>query len=272
MDMSSSIDQVSLFQSPSIPSGADRIGTSGDLPPLIERSEEWVELELMLHHMSFPRSEYARVLRITREFIEGFGGLAGVPPSVVVWGSARTMPGEPAYLAAVETARLLALAGFGIITGGGPGIMEAGNRGAQEGGNVSVGLPMESLKGEPPNEFLDRMLVFRYFVARKTMFVRYAEAMVIFPGGFGTMDELFEALLLVQTGKVHPFPIILFGSRFWAGLIEWIQDMLADTAKTIDPDHPKLLTLSDDPREVVQMVKDAYQTAVQVQRAPSLYR
>jgi uncharacterized protein (TIGR00730 family) len=244
--------------------------TSGSLPPLLEqRSQAWVELELMLHHTSFPRAEYERVVRIMRDFAAGYGTLVSLPPSVVIWGSSRTRPGEPAYLAAVETSRLLARSGFGIITGGGPGIMEAGNKGAREAGAVSVGLPMEALDGEPPNQFLDLAVEFKYFVGRKAMFVRFAEALVIFPGGYGTMDELFEALLLIQLKKVRPVPIILYGSRFWRGLIDWIRLTLAEEAKTIDPHHPDLLTVSDDPQEIVSLAVDAYRAAARAQGEPS---
>jgi uncharacterized protein (TIGR00730 family) len=246
----------------------------GDLSSLCEhaKGEEWGELEVLLHHARFPPGEYARVVRIMREFVEGHHLLGSLPPSVVIWGSARAEPGEPAYRAATETARLLATTGFGIITGGGPGIMEAGNKGAREAGAVSVGLPMESLVGEPPNAFLDFQHVFRFFYARKAMFVRYAEALVVFPGGYGTLDELFEALLLVQTGKVPRFPIILYGSTFWAGLVGWIRDTLAGEAKTIGPGDPDLLTISDDPAEICEKVCRAYQAVTPGQRAPSLYR
>jgi len=255
------------------PPGLNAQRTSGVLAPLLEeRSEAWVELELMLHHTSFPRAEYERVVHIMRDFAAGYGTLASLPPSAVIWGSSRTKPDEPTYLAAVETSRLLAMSGFGIITGGGPGIMEAGNKGAREAGAVSVGLPMEALDGEPPNQFLDLAVEFKYFVGRKAMFVRFAEALVIFPGGYGTMDELFEALVLIQLKKVRPVPIILYGSRFWGGLLNWIRVTLAQETKTIDPHHPDLLTVSDDPQEIVDMAVAAYQAEARAQREPSLHR
>ena len=246
----------------------------GDLSPLSERArgEEWGELEFLLHHARFPLGEYERVVRIMREFVEGHHLLGSLPPSVVIWGSARFKPEDPFYRSAVETSRLLAQAGFAIITGGGPGIMEAGNRGAREAGAVSVGLPMERLEGEPPNAFLDFQHVFRYFYARKAMFVRYAEALVIFPGGFGTLDELFEALLLVQTRKVQAFPIILYGQAFWSGLLTWMRETLAREAKTIGEGDPELLTISDDPQEICEIVRSAYQALSLEQRVPSLYR
>src|SRR5437588_4051499 len=161
-----------------------------DMSALVAKSEEWFALEVTMHRPDFPRTDYQLALHMFREFATGFAALAAIPASVVLWGSARCKPEDPLYHSAVETSRQLARAGFGIITGGGPGIMEAANKGAQEAGGISIGLPMESLAGEKPNQFQDLSLVFRYFVARKTMFIKYAEAMVIFPGGFGTLDEL----------------------------------------------------------------------------------
>jgi uncharacterized protein (TIGR00730 family) len=239
---------------------------------LVPKSEEWFDLELTMHNPDFPRTQYQRALRIFREFATGFAALAAIPSSVVLWGSARCKPEDPFYLSAVETARLLAQAGFGIITGGGPGIMEAANKGAQEAGGISIGLPMESLTGEKPNQFQDLSLVFRYFVTRKTMFVTHAEAMVIFPGGFGTLDELFEVLVLVQTRKVQPFPIILFGKAFWSGLLTWMRYSLATAAKTIDPGDLELVCVSDHPQEVVRIVDEAYRANANVRRdsLPSL--
>jgi uncharacterized protein (TIGR00730 family) len=225
---------------------------------LVPKSQEWFDLELTMHRPDFPRTDYQRALRIFREFATGFAALAAIPASVVLWGSARFEPENPFYRSAVETSRLLARAGFGIITGGGPGIMEAANKGAQEAGGISIGLPMESLAGEPPNQFQDLSLVFRYFVARKTMFITHAEALVIFPGGFGTLDELFEALVLIQTRKVQAFPIILYGQAFWSGLLAWMRDTLATSAKTIDPGDPDLLCVSDHPQEVVGIVEESY--------------
>jgi uncharacterized protein (TIGR00730 family) len=242
------------------------------LSALAPKSEEWFDLELTMHHPDFPRTEYQGALHMFREFATGFAALAAIPASVVLWGSARFKPEDPFYLSAVETSRLLARAGFGIITGGGPGIMEAANKGAQEAGGISIGLPMESLIGEPPNQFQDLSLVFRYFVARKTMFVKHAEAMVIFPGGFGTLDEFFEVLVLVQTRKVHPFPIILYGKAFWSGLLTWMRDTLATAAKTIDPGDPDLFCVSDHPQEVVRIVEEAYRENTHRDRPPSLYR
>ncbi len=239
---------------------------------LVPKSEEWFDLEVTMHHPDFPRTDYQLALRMFREFATGFAALATLPASVVLWGSARCKPEDPLYRSAVETSRLLARAGFGIITGGGPGIMEAANKGAQEAGGLSIGLPVESLAGESSNRFQDLSLVFRSFVARKTMFITHAEALVIFPGGFGTLDELFEVLVLVQTRKVHPFPIILYGKAFWSGLLTWMRDTLAEAAKTIDPGDLDLLCVSEHPQEVVGIVEEAYRANAGRNRPSSLYR
>ncbi|HEX6481596.1 MAG TPA: TIGR00730 family Rossman fold protein [Ktedonobacteraceae bacterium] len=226
--------------------------------------EEEHALDRALHY-DFTLTDPWRVFRIMSEFVEGFDALSHIPPSVAIFGSARTKPEEPAYIAAVETARLLAKSGFGIITGGGPGIMEAGNKGAQEGGNVSTGCNIELPFEQGPNPYLDISLDFRYFFVRKTMFVKYAEAFVIFPGGFGTMDELFEALLLIQTKKVSHFPVILYDSNYWAGLINWIRDTMLATEKVL-PEDAGLLLLSDDPEEICKIVIDAYQESYSQER------
>src|SRR5215470_13009858 len=219
-------------------------------------------------HFDFTLTDPWRVFRIMSEFVEGFDALSHIPPSVAMFGSARTKPDDPIYIAAVETARLLARAGFAIITGGGPGIMEAGNKGAQEGGNVSVGCNIELPFEQGPNPYLDISLDFRYFFVRKTMFVKYSNAFVIYPGGFGTMDELFEALLLIQTKKVSHFPVILSGSKYWEGLINWIRDTMLATEK-ISPVDAGLLQLSDDPEEICRLVLDAYQANSQLEKADS---
>ena len=198
------------------------------------------------------------VPHIINELVEGFDKLAHLPPSVAILGSSRAKPEDSVYLAAVETARLLAQAGFGIITGGGPGIMEAANKGAQEGGNTSIGCNIELPMEERPNPYLDISLGFRYFFVRKTMFIRYARAYVIFPGGFGTMDELFEILVLIQTGKVLHCPVILYDSQYWQGLITWIRETMLASNK-IQPGDAELLLLSDDPQEICSIVVAAFQ-------------
>jgi uncharacterized protein (TIGR00730 family) len=197
-----------------------------------------------------------RVLRIQSEFVEGFGLLAELPKAVSVFGSARTAPDHPEYAAGRALGTALAKAGFAVITGGGPGVMEAVNRGASEGGGVSVGLGIELPFEQRLNDWVDIGLNFRYFFARKTMFVKYAQAFVILPGGFGTLDELFEAVTLVQTRKVTRFPVILFGTDYWAGLIGWIRDTLVPSGKVSAADI-ELLTLTDDVDEAVKLIVDA---------------
>ena len=209
-------------------------------------------------HFDFTITDPWRVMRIMSEFVNGFDALASIPPCVTIFGSARTLPDDSVYIAAVETARLLAKAGFGIITGGGPGIMEAANKGAQDGGNLSIGCNIELAFEQVPNQYLDISLDFRYFFVRKTMFVKYSSAFIIFPGGFGTMDELFEALTLIQTKKVSNFPVILYGSKYWEGLLNWIREtMLAEEKVSVD--DVALLRISDDPEEICRMVCEAYQ-------------
>jgi uncharacterized protein (TIGR00730 family) len=198
-----------------------------------------------------------RVFRIMSEFVNGFDALAQIPPSIAFFGSARTKNDDPNYLAANETARLLAQSGFGIITGGGPGIMEAANKGAQDGGNLSIGCNIELPFEQSSNDYLDISLDFRYFFVRKTLFVKYSCGFVIFPGGFGTMDELFEALTLIQTKKVSNFPVVLYGSQYWSGLMNWLRDTMLEV-ENISPGDLDLLRMSDDPQEICELVCDAY--------------
>src|SRR5438034_10853528 len=185
---------------------------------------------------SFTSTDPWRGLRIMGEFVEGFDTLSDVRNAVTVFGSARTKPGDPYYEKAVETGRLLAQEGFAIITGGGPGIMEAANRGAQEGNGLSIGCNIELPFDQGLNPYVERSINFRYFFVRKTMFVKYSTAFIVFPGGYGTMDELFEALTLIQTGKVSNFPVILFGAQYWAGLVEWLKDRVAGEGKIATTD------------------------------------
>src|SRR5215213_10667167 len=197
-----------------------------------------------------------RVLRIQSEFVEGFGALAELGPAVSVFGSARIAREDPAYALAQEIGRRLAEAGYAVITGGGPGAMEAANRGALEGGGISVGLGIELPFEQGMNQYVDLGVNFRYFFARKTMFVKYAEGFVVLPGGFGTLDELFEALTLVQTQKVTSFPIVLLGTRYWGGLLDWLSETAQGTG-TIGPKDLDLLTLTDDVDEALRTILDA---------------
>jgi uncharacterized protein (TIGR00730 family) len=201
----------------------------------------------------FTSSDPWRVFRIMGEFVEGFDALARVGRAVTVFGSARVPPDHPEYLAARETARLLADAGYSIITGGGPGIMEAANRGAREAGGLSIGCNIELPFEQGINPYVDIAINFRYFFVRKTMFVKYAEAFVIFPGGFGTLDELTEALTLIQTGKIRHFPVVLFGSAYWQGLLDWIRATVQQEGK-VSADDLNLLAVTDSPEEAVDIV------------------
>jgi uncharacterized protein (TIGR00730 family) len=194
-----------------------------------------------------------RVLRIQSEFVEGFGALAELGPAVSVFGSARTHPGSPTYELGVQVGAALARAGYAVITGGGPGAMESANRGCTEAGGVSVGLGIELPFEQGLNPYVDLGVNFRYFFARKTMFVKYAEGFVVLPGGFGTFDELFEALTLVQTQKVTMFPIVLMGTAYWQGLIEWLRSVALPQG-TINERDLGLIHLTDSVDEAVQRI------------------
>jgi uncharacterized protein (TIGR00730 family) len=201
-----------------------------------------------------------RVLRIQSEFVEGFGLLAELPQAVSVFGSARTPADHPEYAAGRALGSALARAGYAVITGGGPGSMEAVNRGASEAGGISVGLGIELPFEQRLNDWVDIGINFRYFFARKTMFVKYAQAFVIMPGGFGTLDELFESLTLVQTRKVTRFPVILYGTAYWAGLLDWIRTSVVSAGK-IGAADLDLLSVTDDVDEIVARIADSAQSA-----------
>src|ERR671920_445687 len=219
-----------------------------------------------------------RVLGIMGEFVWGFDKPADVRDGVCIFGSARTKPDSSEYKTAVETASLLAKAGIPVITGGGPGIMEAANRGALDGGGLSIGCNIELPFEQGSNAYLTRSLNFKFFFVRKTMFVKYATAFIVFPGGYGTLDELFEALTLIQTGKVKHFPVILFGAAYWSGLVEWLTRTVAEERK-INPGDLRLFCVTDDPAEAARIVIEARKekpedagarvmTAEHVRRAP----
>jgi uncharacterized protein (TIGR00730 family) len=198
-----------------------------------------------------------RVMRIQAEFVEGFGSLAEVPRADTVFGSARTPRDDPEYAIGRELGAALAEAGYAVITGGGPGVMEAANRGCSEAGGFSIGLGIELPFEQGLNSWVDLGINFRYFFARKTMFVKYSQAFVCLPGGFGTLDELFEALTLVQTKKVTKFPVVLLGSDYWGGLYDWIEKTVLDTGKIGEKDMA-LLYVTDDVDDAVRVVHDAY--------------
>ncbi|OGW53398.1 MAG: Rossman fold protein, TIGR00730 family [Nitrospirae bacterium RIFCSPLOWO2_02_42_7] len=199
-----------------------------------------------------------RIFRIMSEFVEGFEELSTIKRGVSIFGSARLSSNSFYYKKVMEVAELLSKKGFSIITGGGPGIMEAGNRGAKKGKGLSVGLNIEIPKEQYSNKYQDKRLDFRYFFARKVMFVKYSVGYVITPGGFGTMDELFEALTLMQTGKIRRFPIIMFGKDYWNGLIQWMKDTLIH-AGTINKEDLNLFTITDDPEEIVRVIEESYE-------------
>lgn len=203
-----------------------------------------------------------RVLRIQAEFVEGFGLLAELPKAVSVFGSARTKPDSEEYELAVDIGARLHDAGYAVITGGGPGIMEAANKGCDENGGLSVGLGIELPFEQKLNDHLDIGLEFRYFFVRKTMFVKYSQAFVVLPGGFGTLDELFEAITLVQTRKITRFPIVLVGTEFWAGLLDWVEKAMLTSGK-ISPQDLDLVHVTDDPEEVVRIIINGHTRAEQ---------
>jgi uncharacterized protein (TIGR00730 family) len=203
--------------------------------------------------VAFLHTDPWRIHRITAEFVAGFDRLAEVGLAVAVFGSARTPVEDPMYEAARETAGQLVAAGFGVITGGGPGIMEAANRGALEAGGVSIGCNIELPHEQHGNAYTNIAMEFRYFFVRKTMFVKYSEAFVVFPGGFGTLDELFEAVTLAQTGKIHRFPVVLYGSAYWSGLLAWLRGS-AITAGNITAEELGALQVVDSPADVARVV------------------
>jgi uncharacterized protein (TIGR00730 family) len=201
-------------------------------------------------------TDAARIERIREELEEGFRALAHVGAAASFFGSARTPPDDPEYALARETARLIGESGMAVITGGGPGVMEAANRGARDAGALSIGLGIELPFEQALNGHLDIALEFHYFFARKIMFVRYASGFVVFPGGFGTLDELFESLTLIQTGKVTNFPVVLVGTDYWCNLFEWLRDRVLGEGK-ISPHDMDLVTVTDDPAEVRERLMSA---------------
>lgn len=205
----------------------------------------------------FAKSDTWRVFRIMAELVEGFEALSNIGPAVTVFGSARLAPGSPYYNKCLKVAENLAKDGFAVISGGGPGIMEAANKGAQNAHGTSVGLNIELPMEQTPNQYQDVKVEFRYFFVRKLMFVKYAVGYVIFPGGFGTMDELFEALTLIQTKKIRGFPVVLVGKDYWSGLIDWMKKS-ALAAGNISPEDLDLMHIVDDPEEVCAIIHKRY--------------
>ena len=228
---------------------ADRMGKAATT-----EDEKLLERPAATGRPAFVDSDPWRALRILSEFVEGFDALAGIGPAITIFGSARAKPDSPDYTLAREIARRLAQSGFAIVTGGGPGIMEAANRGCREGGGLSIGCNIELPHEQGLNGYVDLGIEFKYFFARKTMFVKYADGFVILPGGFGTLDELFESLTLIQTGKIRDFPVVLVGKAYWTGLIDWMRKVQLP-AGAIAPADLELLKLTDDPDEVCQIIQ-----------------
>ncbi|HVC76556.1 MAG TPA: TIGR00730 family Rossman fold protein [Candidatus Micrarchaeaceae archaeon] len=226
---------------------AGRLVVPSQRPPADKMLLERSTIEELAHH-----ADPWRVLRILSEFVEGFDALNEVGPAVTVFGSARAKADDPYYAAGRKLGGALARRGFAVITGGGPGIMEAVNRGCQEAGGLSVGCNIELPNEQELNDYVDLGVEFRYFFVRKNMFVKYARGFVIFPGGLGTLDELFESLTLAQTGKIEHFPIVLFGTEYWTGLLDWMRKVVLGRS-AISPADMDLMTLTDDPEEAAAM-------------------
>ena len=222
----------------------------GQKPPGTTQDEQLLESP---RPDEFKHTDPWRVFRIMGEFVEGFDELATLTRGIAIFGSARTKADDPDYKAAQETAALLSAQGFAVITGGGPGIMEAANRGAFEAGGLSIGCNIELPFEQRPNSYQTLSLTFKYFFVRKMMFVKYSLAFVIFPGGFGTLDELFEALTLIQTKKIRNFPIVLFGKSYWSGMLDWLRDVMLSGGKIADHDM-EMFHITDSPAEVIEIV------------------
>ena len=216
----------------------------------------------------FTHTDPWRVFRIMGEFVEGFDELATLTRGISIFGSARSKPDDPDYKAAQETAALLAVAGFAVITGGGPGIMEAANRGAFEAGGLSIGCNIELPFEQSSNQYQTRSLKFKYFFVRKMMFVKYSLGFIIFPGGFGTFDELFEALTLIQTKKIRNFPVVLFGSSYWSGLLDWFRQAVLAEGKISDIDM-KMFQVVDSPQEVLEIVNQSQNSLTELDKLVS---
>lgn len=239
--------------------------------PVILRGRQRSEVETSTTDQRLLRDQQAtdwlhtdpwRVMRIQAEFIDGFGALAKIPKAITVFGSARIQEGHPYYETGVKLGEAIHKAGYATITGGGPGLMEAPNRGAQESGGMSIGLGIELPMEQGLNRWVDMGLNFRYFFVRKTMFLKYSQAFICLPGGFGTLDELFESLVMVQTGKIQRFPIILIGTEFWGGLVDWIRSRLVDEGM-ISPEDVDLFHVTDDPLEAVRICVETHNGQVE---------
>jgi uncharacterized protein (TIGR00730 family) len=232
------------------------------LPGYWHQTDDEVLLRSPEPEDEYKASDSWRVFRIMGEFVGGFDSLATVTRGVSIFGSARTKERDPMYKAARETGKLLGKAGFEIITGGGPGIMEAANRGAHDAGAVSIGCNIELPMEQQPNPFQNHSLTFKYFFVRKTMFIKYSNAYIIFPGGFGTMDELFEALTLIQTRKIRNFPVVLFGSQYWRGLLAWLTSTMLNE-RMVNAEDLGLIYLTDSPKDAVDFIVKTYNEEIE---------
>ncbi|MDP2921919.1 MAG: TIGR00730 family Rossman fold protein [Candidatus Omnitrophota bacterium] len=211
----------------------------------------------MLKRDDFTTQDPWRIFRIMGEFVEGFEELSKIGPAITVFGSARTRPGDKYYKLAEEITFLLANEGYAIITGAGPGIMEAANKGAKKGGAASIGLNIQVPVVQKPNKFITKLLDFRYFFCRKVMFLKYAKASIIFPGGYGTMDEFFETITLIQTERIEKFPVILVGREYWKGLMDWVKKAMLNAGR-ISKEDLDIFCIIDKPEEAVEAIKDFY--------------
>jgi uncharacterized protein (TIGR00730 family) len=238
-------------------SRAARMGEKTEDELLLERPKQNIPVPRVPAQAEFTRHDPWRVMRIMGEYVHAFDSLAEVGAAVTIFGSARTAEADPMYAAARALGECLAKAGFAVITGGGPGIMEAANRGALEAGGLSIGCNIELPKEQASNPYVNISVNFRYFFCRKTMFMKYSEGFVLFPGGFGTLDEFFEALTLIQTRKIHRFPIVLFGSNYWKRLLHWMKEQLIHGGK-IDPADLQLVKLTDSTAEACTYLTEAY--------------
>jgi len=210
----------------------------------------------MLETTDSPVKDLWRIFRVMAEFVEGFDELATIGPAVSIFGSARAEPGQPYYKLAEKTAAEIVKAGFAVITGGGGGIMEAANKGATGAGGKSIGLNIELPMEQIPNKYQNLSLHFRYFFCRKVMFLKYAHGFIVFPGGYGTMDEFFESLVLIQTLRQVSFPVILMGAEYWKGLVDWMNEKMLKEYKYISPEDMDVFTVVDDPADAVRIIVD----------------
>jgi uncharacterized protein (TIGR00730 family) len=240
-------------------SRAARTGKATEDELLLQRPRQPQPVPRVPAQAGFTRGDPWRVLRIMGEYVQAFDALAETGAAVTIFGSARTPESDPMYQAARDLAARLTQAGFAVITGGGPGIMEAANRGAREAGGMSIGCNIELPHEQMSNPYVEVSVNFRYFFCRKTVFMKYSEGFVLFPGGFGTLDEMFEALTLIQTGKVRQFPVVLFGSAFWQGLIDWVRAQLLGGGK-VSPGDLDLVKVTDSTEEACRWLLDAYTT------------